>query len=151
MYAGSSEPGKPSHRGAQTRWIGLAFRSPAITWSESTICWHVETCVAGNDSRFRVPSPSFLSNRRRPVLSNPKARLLQRPSLELMEDGPPRCARIHHRGCWVCQKAKRLTAEQAQLRRNSAIRRHRKSEEWFECWLIFEILSVVLEIIFSAF
>ena len=68
-----------------------------------------------------------------------------------MEDGPPRCARIHHRGCWVCQKAERLTAEQAQIRRNSAIRRHRKSEEWFECWLIFEILSVVLEIVFSAF
>jgi hypothetical protein len=68
-----------------------------------------------------------------------------------MEDGPPRCASIHHRGRCVCQRAERLAAERVETRRNSATRRQRGTQEWFECWLIFEILSVVLELIFAAF
>jgi hypothetical protein len=68
-----------------------------------------------------------------------------------MEDGPPRCAGTYHPGCWVCQNAQRLAAERAQTRRKSATRGQHASQERFECWLIFEILSLVLELIFAAF
>jgi len=68
----------------------------------------------------------------------------------LMEDGLPRCASIHHRGCWVCLKAQRLTWERAEIRRKTHARRPPPYREHPGWWLLFELVFAVLEIIVSS-
>jgi hypothetical protein len=70
--------------------------------------------------------------------------------MQAMEDGPPKCASVHDRGCWICQKQRRLAAERSQIRRNYAIHRNGTSDKCFECWVIIELLSFVLELIVGA-